>query len=382
MKIGIILGTRPEIIKCSPIIRILQKMDIPFFVIHTGQHYSFEMDTIFFKELGLLTPKYNLGIGRIINSETESKKKDLRLSENPDDCAHHGKQTGLMLAKIEEVIIREKPDIVLVEGDTNTVLAGALAATKLHIKIGHIEAGLRSNDNFMPEEINRILTDRIADYLFCPTKMQEEILVGEGIKKEKIFVTGNTIVDAVSQNLELSLSKKDILQNLNLEKNNFFLATVHREENVNNTNRLYTLLNGLSRVYNFFGLPIVCPMHLRTKKRIEELKLIIPPGIRILPPLGYLSFLQLMKNAKLILTDSGGIQEEACILQVPCLTLRKNTERPETLHVGANILVGDDLNRIVDAVSLSLSKPKNWPNPFGDGTAAEQIVRILKNGFN
>lgn len=341
----------------SPVIRECQRRKIDFFILHTNQHYSKNLDKIFFKELGLPKPKYNLGVG----------------------SGFHGEQTGRMLMGIEKILIREKPHIVLVEGDTNTVLAGALAAVKLHIKIGHIEAGLRSYFREMPEEINRILTDHISDLLFAPTEKAKENLLKEGIPNDKIFVTGNTIVDAVYQNLKIAPKRSKILQKLYLKKKNYFLLTLHRAENVDVKERLEKILEGLKLVYKKINLPLIFPIHPRTKKRIEEFRLKVPRGVNLIEPLGYLDFLLLEANAKLIFTDSGGVQEEACILGIPCVTLRDNTERPETIKVGANILAGANPQKILVSSILMFNKNKKWPNPFGDGKSAKKIVKILLN---
>jgi len=358
MKISIILGTRPEIIKMSPVIRELENKGLDYFILHTGQHYSYNLDKIFFEDLELSEPKYNLDVG----------------------SGTHAEETGKMLMGIEKVLNEEKPDVVLVEGDTNTVLAGALAATKLHIKVSHVEAGLRSYDRTMPEEINRVLTDHVSDYLFAPTVKARENLLREGIEEDKIFVTGNTIVDAVYQNLEIARRKVDILKKLNLNLKGYFLVTVHRQENVDVKERLKGILDGLELVYNKFDLPIIYPIHPRTMKRIREFGLEVPKGITAIEPLGFLEFLQLEANAKLVLTDSGGVQEETCILNVPCVTLRDNTERPETLEVGSNVLVGVNQNKILEGVNTMLIKERDWNNPFGDGKAGERIVGIIKGG--
>lgn len=287
MKISIILGTRPEIIKMSPIIRELENHGVDYFIIHTGQHYSYNLDKIFFEELELPEPKYNLDVG----------------------SGSHAEETGKMLIGIEKVLKEEKPDIVLVEGDTNTVLAGALAASKLHIRVGHVEAGLRSYDRTMPEEINRVLADHISDYLFAPTEKAKKNLLTEGVDKNKIFVTGNTIVDAVYQNLEIAKRKVDILNKLNLSHREYFLVTAHRQENVDVKDRLIGILDGFELVYHKFNFPIIYPAHPRTMKRIKEFGLEVPNGTRLIEPFGFLEFLQLEANAKLVLTDSGGVQE-------------------------------------------------------------------------
>ena len=356
MKISIILGTRPEIIKMSPVIRELENQTLDYFILHTGQHYSYNLDKIFFEDLELPAAKYNLDVG----------------------SGTHAEETGKMLIGIEKVLKEEKPDVVLVEGDTNTVLAGALAASKLHIKVGHVEAGLRSYDRTMPEEINRVLADHVSDYLFAPTEQAKQNLLREGIEENKIFVTGNTIVDAVYQNLGIAERKVDVLNKLNLSSKEYFLITAHRQENVDIKERLKGILEGLELVYDEFNFPIIYPIHPRTMKKINEFGLEVQNGIRLIEPRGFLEFLQLEANAKLVLTDSGGVQEEACILKVPCVTLRDNTERPETLEVGSNILAGVNQNKILEDVKFMLNKERNWKNPFGDGWAGSMIIKILE----
>ena len=355
MKISIILGTRPEIIKMSPVIRECEKQNLDYFILHTGQHYSYNLDKIFFDELELPEAKYNLDVS----------------------SGTHAEETGKMLIGIEKVLKEEKSDVVLVEGDTNTVLAGALAAAKLHIKVGHVEAGLRSYDRNMPEEINRVLTDHISDYLFAPTEKAKENLLREGINENKIFISGNTIVDAVYQNLGIARRKAYALTKLNLSSEDYFLVTAHRQENVDDKERVRGILEGLELVYREFNFPIIYPIHPRTMKRIKEFGLEVPEGVELIKPIGFLEFLRLEANAKLVLTDSGGVQEEACILKVPCVTLRDNTERPETLEVGSNVLAGVNRNRILESVDVMLGKKGNWENPFGDGRAGVKIVEIL-----
>ncbi len=355
MKISIVLGTRPEIIKMSPIIRECERLRLDYFILHTGQHYSYNMDRVFFEQLELPDAKYNLNVG----------------------SGSHAEQTGKMLIGIERVLQREKPDVVLVEGDTNTVLAGALAAVKMGVRVGHVEAGLRSYDRRMPEEINRILADHCSDYLFAPTEKSKQILLGEGVSKEKIFVTGNTIVDAIFQNLEISNRKRNVLKNLGLNGGDYFLVTIHRQENVDDEKRFRSILKGLEIVREKFSVELIYPIHPRSRKRLEAFGF-NPNGVRLIEPLDYLSFLQLESKARLVLTDSGGVQEEACILRVPCVTLRDNTERPETLEVGSNLLAGTNPHEIVEKVKLMLGRSNNWENPFGDGKAACRIVEILR----
>ena len=357
--IAIIVGTRPEIIKMSPIIRECRMRALDHFVIHTGQHYSFEMDQIFFQQLELPPPEYQLNVG----------------------SGTHAEQTGKILPGIERILIENPPDVVLVQGDTNTVLGGALAASKLNIPVGHVEAGLRSQDRRMPEEINRVLTDHMSRYLFAPTETARENLLQEGITSDWISVTGNSIVDAVWQNIRIAEKKVDTLSNLNLERKKFFLVTAHRQENVDDPARLQGILDGIARVQEEFFLPVIFPAHPRTRKRIQEYSPKIN-GIDVIDPIGFLEFLQLESNARLILTDSGGVQEEACILGVPCVTLRENTERPETVFVGSNRLAGTDPKKILAETKVMLSRNRLWNNPFGDGKTAERIVNLCtKTGY-
>lgn len=356
MKIAIVLGTRPEIIKMSPLIRLLKKKKDNYFIVHTGQHYSYTMDRLFFKELNLPKPKYNLKVG----------------------SGSHAFITGETLKRIEEILIKEKPSVVLVEGDTDSVLAGALAAAKLGIKVGHIEAGLRSYDREMPEEINRLLTDHISDFLFCPTKKSAKTALGEGIGKEKIFITGNTIVDGVWQNLKLAQKKSKVLEKLNLSPRSFILITAHRQENVDQKEKLKNLVKGLEKACQYLKIPGLWPIHPRTVERLKQFKIKLSKEIRVAQPIGYLDFLFLESKAKLILTDSGGLQEEACILKVPCVTLRENTERPETLEVGSNMLAGTEPEKILKATQKMIKRKTNWRNPFGNGKASEKIRKILK----
>ena len=318
------------------------------------------MDRVFFEQLELFDAKYNLDVG----------------------SGTHAEQTGKMLIRIENALLKERPDIVLVEGDTNTTLAGALAAVKLHIKVGHVEAGLRSYDRLMPEEINRILVDHCSDLLFAPTERSKQNLLREGILGDGIFVTGNTMVDAIYKNLEISKKRnKDIHNHLNINYNEYFLATAHRQENIDDKERFLGILKGLEIVQEKFGFPVIYPIHPRAKKQLKILNVKINK-IRIIEPLDYLSFLQLESGARLILTDSGGVQEEACVLGIPCVTLRYNTERPETLEVGSNILAGTNPQKIVKSVAHMMEKKNCWDNPFGDGRAGERIIQLLRSNFD
>jgi UDP-N-acetylglucosamine 2-epimerase (non-hydrolysing) len=277
---------------------------------------------------------------------------------------------------IENILSNKKTDVVLVQGDTNTVLSGSLTAAKLNIKVGHVEAGLRSFDRSMPEEINRIVSDHVSDYLFAPTEASYSQLIKEGINPDKISITGNTIVDAVYQNIEIAKNKVNILNDLDLSPKSYILVTFHRAENVDVKTRLEGIITGLNLIKDYFSLPIIFPIHPRTEKMIEKYGLSLK-GIDVIPPQGFLEFLQLEANAKFVLTDSGGVQEETCILGVPCITLRNNTERPETLEVGSNVLAGVDPFLMLSC-AMSADSGKNWGNPYGNGTAAKLIVNTCR----
>ncbi|MFG1505560.1 non-hydrolyzing UDP-N-acetylglucosamine 2-epimerase [Halobacteriovorax sp. ZH5_bin.2] len=360
MKVGIVVGTRPEIIKMMPVVKESQRRGIDFFIIHSNQHYSENMDKVFFEELQLPNPRYNLNVG----------------------SGKHSNMTGNILIKMEPILEQEKPDVVLVQGDTNTVLAAALAASKLGIKVGHIEAGLRSYDRTMPEETNRIVTDHISDYLFAVTSKQNEILLSEGISKNKIHVVGNTVVDALVLNTKTAKNNSKVLEHHNLESKNYFLITIHRASNVDRRESLeevIDILNVLSEKYSNYDL--VWPIHPRTQKYIEEYNIDINCKIKLLDPCGYIDFIKLQNNARLIITDSGGIQEEACCLKVPCITIRNNTERPETLEVGSNVLTGRKKDAVLYGTETMLKRETDWLNPFGEGNTSKKIFDILSKDF-
>ncbi|AEH24054.1 non-hydrolyzing UDP-N-acetylglucosamine 2-epimerase [Pyrococcus yayanosii] len=360
MRPAIIFGTRPEIIKLSPVVRALLERSVEPLIVHTGQHYDYEMSEVFLEELELPPIDYHLEVG----SGTQ------------------GEQTGKAMIEIENVLMKEKPDVTIVQGDTNTVLAGALASVKLLIPVAHVEAGLRSFDRTMPEEINRILTDHASEVLFAPTEEAKRNLEREGIT-ENVYVVGNTIVDAVLQNSEIAEKKSNILERLGLKEKEYILVTAHRKENVDNPN----MLKKLVEILEALPITLVYPVHPRTEKRLKAFglweRLEKAEHVILTKPLAYLDFLKLERNAKIIMTDSGGIQEEAIILNVPCLTLRYNTERPETLKAGGNVLVGLEKERALAYVERLLSdsefyeKMASASNPFGDGKAGERIAEIL-----
>ena len=352
MKLVTILGARPQFIKAAPVSRAL-KNDLQEFLLHTGQHYDYEMSQLFFEELELAEPDVNLGI----QSSTQ------------------GEQTGKMLAGIEAVLLDEQPDAVLVYGDTNSTLAGALAGVKLQIPVFHIEAGLRSFNMTMPEEINRILTDRVSDLLFCPTPTAVDNLGAEGIQ-EGVYLTGDVMYDAAIYNIGLAEIKSDILERLDLTPGDYYLATVHRPANTDHEVNLGNIIN----TFGTLDLDLILPLHPRTNKALSRHGIPIPENIKAIDPVGYLDMLILEKNARAILTDSGGIQKEAYIFGVPCVTLREDTEWWETVDAGWNKLVGADPDLILKAVR-NPAVPVDRPDLFGDGKAAEKIAELIKEEY-
>ena len=356
MKTAIVLGTRPEIIKMSPIIRECERKRLPYYILHTGQHYSYEMDKVFFEELSLPTVKYNLDVG----------------------SGSHAQQTSKILAGVENVLSADRPDIVLVQGDTNPVMAASLAASKLGVRIGHVEAGLRSYDRTMPEEVNRVVADHISDMLFAPTEDARKNLAKEGIERG-VTVTGNTVVDAVNENRRIAEERSKLMENLGLKAKDYILVTAHRHENVDSPSRLKGMVEAMEAVGRETGLSVIFPAHPRTQNRLKESGL-SPRNVSVVQPFGYMDFLRMESHARLVMTDSGGVQEEACILGVPCVTMRENTERPETVAVGANMLAGTDPERIQVAVWAMLNRKASWSNPFGDGRSASRIMDLVEKG--
>jgi UDP-N-acetylglucosamine 2-epimerase (non-hydrolysing) len=354
VKLAIVVGTRPEIVKMAPLIREAAARGQEPLVAHTGQHYSFELDAVFFQELGLPPADVNLEVG----------------------SGEAAEQLASIVGGMGKWLGRERPDWVLVEGDTNSVLGAALAAHKSGVRLGHVEAGLRSFDRGMPEEFNRIVTDHLADILFAPTPRAAGQLASEGIDRARVHVTGNTVVD------ELRVQRPRTRQDEALRRHGvggrgYLLATVHRAENTNDAERLRGIVTGLGAAAARVGMPVLCALHPRTRARLDALDVQLPREVRALPPLPYLEFLALQSAAALVLTDSGGIQEEACVLDVPCVTLRDNTERPESIEVGANMLAGASPERIVAAAEHMLRVPRGWTQPFGDGRAAARILDLL-----
>lgn len=354
LKIILVAGARPNFMKIAPLIEELKKYKhIKSILVHTGQHYDEKMSRVFFDDLNIPKPDINLEVG----------------------SAPHAAQTAQIMMKFDEVLEREKPDLVIVVGDVNSTIACGLAAKKRGIKLAHVEAGLRSFDWAMPEEINRVLTDRISDFLFCTEESAIENLRAEGIKSAKIFFTGNVMIDTLLKHKKTA-EKSDILDKLHLTGEKYAVATLHRPSNVDSEKNLRKLVKTLQKAGG--KLPIILPIHPRTRKNLEKWA-ISTKNLQIIQPLGYLDFLKLISHSTVVLTDSGGIQEETTILGVPCLTLRTNTERPVTVKQGTNQIVGTDEKKILIALAKILtSKPKKLsPLKYWDGKAAERIVKII-----
>ncbi|MEB3193325.1 MAG: UDP-N-acetylglucosamine 2-epimerase (non-hydrolyzing) [Snowella sp.] len=361
MKITTIVGARPQFIKAAAVSRILRaEPNITEILIHTGQHYDPNLSDIFFKELEIPQPDYHLGIG----------------------SGNHGQQTGRMLEAIETVLITEKPDWVLVYGDTNSTLAGALAAVKIHIPIAHVEAGLRSFNRQMPEEINRVLTDHSSDLLFAPTEAAVNNLKKEGIDTNKIHLVGDVMYDAALFYGEKSDRHRQLLQTLNLKPKSYLLATVHRAENTDNVQRLEAIFTALNQIAQQYS--VVLPLHPRTRKLLQQNQLEkFTQNLTLLEPVGYLDMVQLEKNARLIITDSGGVQKEAYFYQVPCITLREETEWIELVDLGWNYLISPDHSGAI-AQGIKIGLEKSLPinineRPYGDGQSAFKIQKILSS---
>lgn len=360
MKILSVVGARPQFVKVAPVGEELKKRGHEHIIVHTGQHYDYEMSKAFFEQLSIPEPDYNLEVG----------------------SGTHAYQTGQMLIKLGEVISEEKPDLVIIYGDTNSTLAGALASVKLLIPVAHVESGYRSFDITMPEEINRIIADRVSQILFAPTKEAVENLINEGIKKESIYFVGDIMVESLLKNLHKA-DRSNILDELGLKKEEYVLMTLHRQENVDNPDRLKKIFTGLKET----PLPIVFPCHPRTRKRIEEFNIFEISSyerdkLMFIKPLPYLDFIKLEKEAAFVITDSGGVQEEALILSKPCVTLRYNTERIETIRAGSNELAGADPERIKEAVRRAFKKHLEGAKfelpEFYDDMVSKRIVDVIE----
>jgi UDP-N-acetylglucosamine 2-epimerase (non-hydrolysing) len=361
LKVINVVGARPNFMKVAPIVAAMKKRPSDFLplVLHTGQHYDASMSDAFFTDLALPQPDVHLGVG----------------------SGSHAVQTAAIMERFEPVVLKEQPDWVLVVGDVNSTIACALVCVKLGIKVAHVEAGLRSRDRTMPEEINRLLTDQIADLLFTPSADADQNLLAEGIPRERISFVGNIMIDSLFTNLERA-RKSNIKSEMGLEERQYAVLTLHRPSNVDNPETFERILSALEAIA--FDLPIVFPVHPRTMKTIAQFglndRIAASKNIRLVEPLGYLDFLNLYSTARLVLTDSGGIQEETTALGVPCLTLRENTERPITVEMGTNVIVGTDTRKIVSEASAILNgsrtKETRQP-PLWDGHTAERILAVL-----
>jgi UDP-GlcNAc3NAcA epimerase len=354
MKIITVIGARPQFIKSAMVSKALEKLEgINEIIVHTGQHFDQNMSEVFFNDFGLASPAYNLGVHSLL----------------------HGAMTGNMLIELEPILLSEKPDVVMVYGDTNSTLAGALAAKKLNIKVAHVEAGLRSYNASMPEEINRIIVDRISDILFCPTSGAFDNLRKEGFEgfNSKIIVTGDVMQDAALYFGKISLAKSTIKSTLHLGE--YVLATIHRAENTDSPVHLQSIVNALNEIHK--KTTVVMPIHPRTQYLMDQYH--IKPNFKIIEPLGYIDMLALIQQANMIITDSGGLQKEAYFFRKNCITLRQETEWTELVESGFNILAGNDSQEIENAFETMSQKQNNFDvELYGSGNAAEQIAMHLK----
>lgn len=364
MKIVTIVGARPQFVKAAVLSRLIRSSEwndkFTEILVHTGQHYDQNMSEVFFTDMEIPRPDYNLNIG----------------------SGTHGKMTGQMLIKIEEVLLKEKPDIVLVYGDTNSTLAGALAASKLHIPVSHVEAGLRSFWKYMPEEQNRILTDHISDYLFCPTKTAVHNLEKEGVTKG-VYNVGDIMLDAnlfyqqkLQKEKEQGINKYENIKGLGTEtiQNDFILATVHRAENTDNPEKLKNIIDA----FNSINTNIILPLHPRTRKILAENGFQLESHIKVIDPVGYFEMLELELKCKCVITDSGGVQKEAYFMKKPCITLRDQTEWVETVESGWNVLAGTNKKKIIDSFK-NLSVPNTYPAHYGKGNSGKEILLKLNS---
>ncbi len=351
MKIATIVGARPQFIKAATVSRAIRNLTgVQELIIHTGQHYDENMSDVFFSELNIPKPLYNLGVGSSL----------------------HGKQTGRMMEGIEEILIKERPDWVIVYGDTNSTVAGALAASKLHIPITHIEAGLRSYNRRMPEEINRIATDHISDILFAPTMNALNILQQENLGERSVF-SGDVMYDSILYFKDISSQKIKLSDVTDAQPGGYYLATIHRQENTDDLKRLQAIFMAFSEL----DMPVIVPLHPRTKNILDEVA--FRSNVKIIDPVGYLEMVSLLSNCIKVFTDSGGLQKEAYFMKKPCITLREETEWPETLEGCWNFTVGADKDKILSKVMFCSYGEQT--DKFGDGKAAEKILERLVKGI-
>lgn len=356
MKIVSVVGARPQFVKAAVVSRVIrERSGINELLVHTGQHYDRNMSDVFFDEMDIPRPAFNLGIG----------------------SSTHGKMTGDMLAGIERVLLDENPDMVLVYGDTNSTAAGALAAAKLNIPVAHVEAGLRSFNRRMPEEINRIVADHVSSMLFAPSAAGMTNLQNEGIPSDKVFFTGDVMLDAVKYYSEKAGSGEELLARLDLQPGKYVLSTLHRAENTDSPERLAALVNGVNTVSR--EIPVVLPLHPRTRKMIHEAPgLAFLDSVKLIDPVGYFDMLALMRSSALVATDSGGIQKEAYFFGKPCVTLRDETEWVELVDIGWNLLCPPtEAARVADSIKARLGTRGSADKPYGDGDAGNRIVEIL-----
>ena len=359
MKILLVAGARPNFMKIAPLMwEIRKRGDIQSFLVHTGQHYDQQMSQIFFEELGIPQPDVDLGVG----------------------SGSHAVQTAEVIRKFEPVAAEYKPDAVVVVGDVNSTLACAITAVKLGIAVAHVEAGLRSFDRTMPEEINRILTDSISRWLFVSERSGMENLRREGVGDERVFFVGNVMIDTLLACRKRAEGSK-VLQTLDLEDGNYAVVTLHRPSNVDDAEALAKLLDALEDIGR--EMPVVFPVHPRSRKALNGRAIGSSPNLRLIDPLGYLDFVKLMSHSRVVFTDSGGIQEETTVMGIPCLTLRANTERPATVAEGTNVLVGTDRDSIVRVFHETVSRPKAGRIPERwDGLAAHRVIDVLESTIN
>lgn len=365
VNVALILGARPQIIKSMPFIRLSNEdKQVKLSIIHTGQHYNYEMTKVFFEEFSLPEPAVNLKVG----------------------SGSHAQQTAKMMTRLEPFLQKQKPDLVVVPGDTNSTLAGALTAAKLNIPVAHIEAGARSYDNRMPEEINRRLTDHCSTLLFTATENCSRNLLKEGISKDSINLVGDAMYDVLLQQLPKA-ERTAVLDQLDVKTKTYALLTLHRQENVDSLEKLKRILDAIVKLKK---LVVIFPLHPRTRKQLRSFnlytKLKEQKHVKLIEPVSYLENISLIKNANLVMTDSGGVQKEAFWLKTPCITLRENTEWVETVQLGANYLVGSNTERIVKTAEEIIEneeelckKLEKLPNPFGDGCTSQKILKIIKD---
>jgi UDP-N-acetylglucosamine 2-epimerase (non-hydrolysing) len=357
MKVVSVLGIRPDWIKMKTVLSELDERHLRHIMVHTGQHYSYNLDRVFFEQLQIREPDYHLGVG----SGTQ------------------GQQAAKIIERSEKVIIEEKPDVVVVFGDSNSSLA-ALAAAKLNVRVAHIEAGMRAYDWRMPEEKNKRIVDHVSSSLFVYTKWQRDNLLKEQVHPSKVHVVGNPTVDVIKQFYDKA-KKDDIGRKLDLERRDYFLVTAHRAENVDDKKRLKSVLKSLELVHRRYRKRVIWSLYPRTKKRIEHFHLKIPRGVEDYEPMGFLEFLNLEMNALCAITDSGTVQEETCILKIPCVVIRLSTERPETVELGSSIVAGLEPSNVLRCVRSMLRRKTDWNHPYGNGKTGRKVADIIeRNG--